>query len=69
MTNPVVSISFHLWDWKIAIILIICSTLAFFYGSLPGNEHRPVGDFMRVIFWPLTSVYLIAVVLHGLGLF
>lgn len=54
-----------LLTWPVGLILFAVAVLALFGGSLPDNSSRPVGDFFRVLSWPLLAIWIIAMVIKA----
>lgn len=47
------------------LILFVLSIVALLCGTLPDNDHKPVGDAMRWIIWPTFFVWIIARIIFG----
>lgn len=55
-----------IFSWPVGLILLVLSITALLTGTLPDNPHRPVGDAVRMVVWPVFFVWILGAVIRGI---
>ncbi len=59
----------QIWSWWGVLVFIVAGIVGLAVGSLPDNEKKPTGDYVRMVLWFLDAVWLVGLCLRGLRVF